>query len=247
MKYAVRVLLCLLPTFAYANELVSRPNDVGPRNFNHAKKVLPRVYADRESDFYCACPYRGKEMNLQACGVKPRKQAARAQRLEWEHVVPAWTIGHQRICWQTKINGKTGGRRHCARTDPEFLRAEGDLVNLVPAVGEINGDRSNYGYSVWTNTPAPMYGQCQTIVDFQSRAIQPRPAIRGEIARIQFYMADMYRLRLSRQESRLFCAWAKQFPISPWEKLRDSRIVALQGNGNPYVQQADTIKRRCPS
>lgn len=247
MKYAVCCLLFAYVPFAHAQALVTGPNDVGPRNFTHAKEVLPRVYSGHENDFYCNCPFQGKEMDLQACGVRPRKQAVRAQRLEWEHVVPAWAIGHQRQCWQTKIDGRMGGRRHCTRSDPDFVRAEGDLVNLVPAVGEINGDRSHYGYGAWTQNPQPMYGQCQTIIDFKQRAIQPRPAVRGEIARIQFYMADTYRLRLSRQDSRLFCAWAHQFPVSQWERLRDSRIVALQGYGNRYVQQPDAIKQRCRS
>jgi len=247
MKYAVCFSLLFAACSAHANTLVSHPNEVGPRNFTRAKQVLPRVYDGREKDFYCACPYQGKKMDLQACGVTPRKQVERAERLEWEHVVAAWTIGHQRQCWQTKIDGKLGGRRHCARTDPEFVRAEGDLVNLVPAVGEINGDRSNYGFSVWTQKPEPMYGQCQTVVDFKLRAIQPRPAVRGEIARIHFYMADTYQLRLSRQDVRLFCAWAKQFPVSDWERLRDERITAMQGYGNPYVQQPAVMARRCPS
>lgn len=91
-----------------------------------------------------------------------------------------------------------------------------------------------------------LYGTCQTVVDFKQRAIQPRPAVRGEIARIQFYMADTYRLRLSRQ-SRLFCAWARQFPVSDWERLRDQRITALQGHGNPYVQTPAIIAQRCPA
>lgn len=247
MKYVAVLVLSAIAPLACAEALVSGPDRIGPRNFAQAKKVLHHVYSGYEKDFYCDCPFKGKNMDLQACGVHPRKQPQRAQRLEWEHVVPAWAIGHQRQCWQTRIEGRLGGRQHCTRHDPDFVRAEGDLVNLVPSVGEINGDRSHYGYSVWTQNPEPMYGQCQTIVDFKQRAIQPRPVVRGEIARIQFYMADTYQLRLSRQETRLFCAWAKQFPVSDWERLRNRRIVALQGYGNPYVQQPDAVKQRCPS
>lgn len=247
MKYAVCFLLAMAASAVHADTLVTRKQDVGPRNFSRAKQVLPQVYAGHEKDFYCGCPYEGKRMNLQACNVTPRKQATRAERLEWEHVVPAWAIGHQRQCWQTRIDGKLGGRQHCSRHDPDFVRAEGDLVNLVPSVGEINGDRSHYGFNAWTSRPTPMYGTCETVVDFKQRAIQPRPAVRGEIARIQFYMADTYQLRLSRQESRLFCAWARQFPVSDWERLRDQRITALQGHGNPYVQTPVVIAQRCPA
>lgn len=65
----------------------------------------------------------------------------RATRIEWEHIVPAWVMGHQRQCWQK------GGRKSCTDTDPVFREMEADLHNLAPAIGEVNGDRSNYLYS----------------------------------------------------------------------------------------------------
>jgi len=246
MRRLLVLALCFLSPVAYATDgLVSRPTEVGPRSFSNAKKVMPRVYAGHERDIYCGCPYSGKTMDLDACGYVPRKQAARAARLEWEHVVPAWSIGHQRQCWQAKVDGRQGGRKHCTRTDPEFRRAEGDLVNLVPSVGEVNGDRSHFGFSVWQHRPEPIYGQCETVVDFKRRAVQPRAFVRGEIARIQLYMSQTYQMRLSRQDLRLFCAWARQHPVSDWERLRDRRIVALQGHGNRYVSEPGAVDERC--
>lgn len=59
-----------------------------------------------------------------------------------EHIVPAWTFGHQRQCW------KNGGRENCANDDPVFKAMEADLFNLYPAVGEVNGDRSNFNYGM---------------------------------------------------------------------------------------------------
>jgi len=246
MKYFAALLLCAIPFTSIAEpEFVSGKTDVGPRNFRQAKNVLPQIYSGREEDFYCGCAYTGKTMDLASCGYQVRKQATRAARLEWEHVVPAWVIGHQKQCWQAKVNGKAGGRKHCTKVDSSFRKAEGDLVNLVPSIGEVNGDRSNYGFSVWQSDAPSMYGQCETAVDFKRRAVQPRPDVRGEIARIQFYMADTYSLNLSRQETRLFCAWAKQHPVSEWEVIRNKRIIALQGQGNPYVSSPAKSGARC--
>lgn len=230
------------PVFA---DLVTRPDAVGPRDFRNAKKVLPRVYRGLEQDFYCGCPYTGKEMDLKSCGYQPRKQQTRAERLEWEHVVPAWVLGHQRMCWQEKVKGKSGGRKNCTDNDPVFARAEGDLINLVPSVGEVNGDRQNFRFSIWTDKPTPMYGQCQTVVDFKERRVQPRKEVRGRIARIQFYMAARYDLKLSREDQRIFCAWARAYPVDAWERQRDERIVKLQGNGNPFVSDAGAITKVC--
>ena len=210
-------------------ELVSGRTSVGQRDFNRAKQVLPDVFRGMESDFYCGCAYKGKEMDLASCGYTPRKSATRAQRLEWEHVVPAWVLGHQRQCWQN------GGRKNCSDNDPQFKSAEGNLVNLVPSVGEVNGDRSNFAYSAWTSKPEPMYGQCKTIVDFKNKKAQPREEVRGRIARIHFYMYERYQLRLAKQDQQLMCAWAKTYPVDAWEVKRNQRIVKLQGDGNHFV------------
>ncbi len=215
-------------------ELVTGRTATGQRDFNRAKQVLPDVFRGMESDFYCGCAYKGKEMDLASCGYTPRKSETRASRLEWEHVVPAWVLGHQRQCWQN------GGRKNCSDNDPQFKSAEGNLVNLVPSVGEVNGDRSNFSYSAWTSKPEPMYGQCKTIVDFKNKKAQPREEVRGRIARIHFYMYERYQLKLSRQDQQLMCAWAKTYPVDDWEIKRDQRIVKLQGDGNHYVSERKT-------
>lgn len=163
----------------------------------------------------------------------------RAKKLEWEHVVTAWTLGHQRQCWQ---NG--GGRKACG-ADPAFARAEGDLVNLVPAVGEVNNDRSNLPFSVWTQRPQTIYGQCQTVVDFKAGAVQPRPEVRGRIARIYMYMHETYSLRMSGQDKQLMCAWARSTPVDQWELTRDRRIAARQGNGNRFVTDPKAVANYC--
>ncbi len=102
-----------------------------PRTFSEAKKVAWKLYAPQSTEFYCGCKYTGNRVDLKACGYVPRKNANRAARIEWEHIVPAWQIGHQRQCWQD------GGRKNCTRHDDVFKRAEADLHNLVPSIGEV--------------------------------------------------------------------------------------------------------------
>lgn len=240
---ALSLLIGLLWVYpAAATDLVSRKNEIGHRNFNQAKKILPDVYEGLNTTFYCSCPYTDKKVDLNACGYRIRKDPRRAARVEWEHVVPAWAIGHQRQCWQE------GGRSNCAKNDPVYAKAEGDLHNLTPAIGEINNDRSNYGFSVWTRNPGPdstMYGKCQMLVDFKGRKVQPPENVRGKIARITFYMVNEYHLALSDQERRLYCVWAKAYPVDRWEQVRNQRIAAVQGNTNPFVSNPNLIDRVC--
>ena len=222
-----------------ATPLIRGKNGVGHRDFASAKKVLPRVFAGIEEDFYCGCRYTGKEVDLASCGYVARKNENRASRIEWEHVVPAAHLGLQQQCWQQ------GGRKNCSGKDAAFDQMEGDLNNLVPAVGEVNGDRSNMSYGAWTRSPEHVYGQCASVPDFKNKRFQPREEVRGRAARISLYMYSRYDLAMSRQDKQLWCAWAKTYPVDPWERTRNARILTLQGEGNPLVSDSAALSKLC--
>ncbi|QKJ88567.1 DNA-specific endonuclease I [Paramixta manurensis] len=223
-------LLLLSPLTAYSLNL----NNYHQNSFQQAKTFAANINADAPGSFYCGCKisWHGKKgvPNLASCGYQVRKNANRAHRIEWEHVVPAWQFGHQRQCWQN------GGRKKCAK-DAGYRRIESDLHNLQPAIGEVNGDRDNFMYGQW-NGGGGQYGQCAMKVDFKAKRAEPPARARGAIARIYFYMRDRYQLTLSRQQTQLMTAWNRQYPVSAWECERDNRIARVQGNHNPYVQQA---------
>lgn len=206
----------------------------GINNFSQAKAAAAKINQDAPGSFYCGCriDWQGKKgiPDLAGCGYQVRKNAQRAQRIEWEHVVPAWQFGHQLQCWQD------GGRKNCNK-DATYRQIETDLHNLQPAIGEVNGDRNNFMYSQW-NGGAGQYGQCSMKVDFKNKQAEPPARARGAIARTYFYMRDRYQLRLSRQQTQLFEVWNRQYPVSQWECQREARIAKVQGNHNPYIQQA---------
>lgn len=210
--------------------LLALPVQAAP-SFTQSKKILTDIYTDNPQTFYCDCRYtqEGKKLTPEwaACGYKPRKNANRASRIEWEHVMPAWVFGHQRMCWQE------GGRKNC-RNDPVFREMEADMHNLVPAIGEVNGDRSNYGFGMIEGEPR-VYGACDMEIDFKARRAEPPEHRRGDIARTYFYMRDRYGIRLSKQETRLLEAWARMDPVDEWERQRNARITRKQGNANPYI------------
>lgn len=209
-----------------------------PNSFYKAKKVSTKIYQDNQQSFYCGCDYKGKlkankkskrlTPDWSTCGYVPRKNKNRASRIEWEHVMPAHHFGHQRQCWQK------GGRKAC-RKDPVFKKMEADLHNLVPAIGEVNGDRSNYKFGMLEGEKRA-YGSCDVEIYFKGKRVEPRPEVRGDIARIYFYMRDEYNLKISRMQTKLFNAWSKTDPVDDWERLKNKRVKSIQGKGNPYVQ-----------
>ena len=213
-------------------------------SFSKSKKILlKKIYFDNQISFYCSNPYeikqiKGKEKTLIIQDSKyfsPRneyyksgKPNTRAQRIEWEHVMPAHNFGKHLKCWQE------GGRKNC-RKDKTFKTMEADMHNLVPAIGEVNGDRSNYRYGA--DIPKVVqYGNCQFQIDFKAKRAYPKEDIRGDIARIYFYMSDKYNVRLSKQERKMMEVWDKQDPVSEWERIKNKRVQKLQGNFNPHIE-----------
>src|SRR5690606_1429689 len=82
-----------------------------PPTFEAAKKLArEQVYYDlnqgaEPGTLYCGCDWQwlgrsGGRVARESCGYRIRAQETRAARLEWEHIVPAHSFGHQRRCWQ---------------------------------------------------------------------------------------------------------------------------------------------------
>lgn len=208
-----------------------------PQSFSKAKRIAKKIYDGRHnSSFYCDCEIKwdGNKgiPDLEECGYKIRKQRTRAERIEWEHVVPAWQFGHQRQCWQD------GGRSNCSKTDAKYRVMETDLHNLVPAVGEVNGDRSNFRFLPWNGQSGAFYGQCEAKVDFKQRAFDPPARSRGAIARTYLYMDEQYGFKLASAQKQLMEAWNKTYSVDAWECERNRLITKEQGNSNPFVETA---------
>lgn len=202
-------------------------------SFNSAKTSLKKIYSDQDTSFYCGCEMSYNEKKklipeFKNCGFEYRKNEKRANRIEWEHVLTAWDFGHQKTCWQE------GGRKACSK-EKDFKIMESDIHNLVPAIGEVNGDRSNRPIGMIASPDKDVYGKCKTTVSFDEDKLMPRNEVKGDIARIMFYMHDRYNLKMSKQNYKLYSVWHKQDPVSA-EELRIHNLKAKkQGNENPFV------------
>ena len=208
-------------------------------SFSQAKKVLTKAYQNElsgQTTIYCNATinWQGKKglPDLSAVGYKVRKQEIRANRIEWEHVMPAHHIAQNgnRQCW------KDGGRKNCERNDDWFKKASSDLHNLYPAVGEVNGDRSNYQFSAWKGEPGMgFYGKCTMKIDFKNRQAEPPDSAKGVVSRSYLYMSDKYDIKLSKSQRRLYEAWNRQFRAEPAECKRHEIVSKLQGSKNKYI------------
>ncbi len=233
---------------------------------NAKEKAEKEIYFDHLTTFYCECDYVFDDVNdldgdgnthetmimPETCGYRPRKPFTgsgkanlRATRIEWEHIVPAHAFGGHLDEWANKesfskcrkSNGKYISGRDCAyKLRDSFKRAHDDLNNLAPAVGELNGDRSNYNFSNLIGEPR-VYGKCDFEVDFNKRLVEPSNDVKGDIARTYFYMIKTHGAVISDETLLMMQQWNELDPVSEWECERNRRIEQAQGKGNNFVSE----------
>jgi deoxyribonuclease-1 len=206
--------------------------------------AIREVYRGHQTTFYCGSQYTQGKVVIHTNGYVPKKNSKRAHRLEWEHVVPAHAFGQSFKEWREghpdciDSKGKAFKGRNCARKVViKFRYMESDMYNLVPAIGEINGLRSNYSFAIIPGENRD-FGTCD--MEIQGRKVEPPPAVRGNIARIYWYMDSAYPGHgvISRKNRKLYKAWDEEDPVDDWECKRAKRIKGIQGNENPFVKKA---------
>lgn len=216
------------------------------KHFPQAKRLANEIHKDHPYTIYCNCRYSDHDIDLKSCGYQVHKDAKRAARLEWEHVVPAEAFGQSFADWregtsQCVRHGKKYKGRKCAQNNPEFSRIEADLYNLWPEVGELNGLRSNFTMAELGAEKSGQgnFGGCRAKIE--DRKFEPMPNAKGRVARVYMYMDQAYPGRgiISEKNRNLFEAWDKLHPADEWECQRAKKIKAIQGNENPI------LKARC--
>ena len=210
-------------------------------HFRRAKRHVYRLFKDRLRTFYCGCSYVGKAIDSKRCSFKSEMHKKRVNRTEIEHVVPVhafgqsfseWRNGHKRCV--DKKGRRFKGRRCASLISQDFNRMSSDLYNLRPTVGAVNALRSNFRMGL-IEGEARQFGACD--MEIEDRVFEPRPSIRGDIARIYFYMDAAYPGRgiVGKKQLKLLKVWHRGDPVSEEERALTLKIKALQGNDNPFV------------
>ena len=213
------------------------------KSFLKSKKLLIKIYEPNAFTFYCGCSFKLKKPKLSSCGYIPKQDNERANRVEWEHVVPVSDFGHSFSEWKNghpkcvnKKGKKYKGRKCAAKVNREFRLMLADMHNLFPAIGEVNGTRSNYPMSIIKGEERK-FGECD--FEIKTKKIEPRKTIRGDIARVYMYMDYVYPGRgiISEDNKKLFEIWNQNDPVDSWECERAKRIDEIQGNTNVFVKK----------
>ena len=206
------------------------------KSFHRSKRILAtKIYNKHRVAFYSGCTYRVRDKKLvptfNTCGYKVRKTRTRARRIEWEHIVPAHRFGKDLMCWNR------GGRGYCRTNNPKFAEMEADMHNLVPAIGEINGDRSNFPYGEVPNEPRAYGKDIDMEVDFKLDVAEPPTNRLGDIARVYLYMNSKYGMPLGKEELKRLISWNNGDPVDKWEIEKNEMVKEYQGDDNSFVSE----------
>ncbi|MCG9760862.1 endonuclease [Pseudoalteromonas sp. Isolate6] len=140
-----------------------------------------------------------------------------------------------------------------------------DLHHLRPADRNINGLHSNYGYDIGgeiINDKLADGSEVPTSIrlDKVNESFEPSDKAKGQVARMLFYMAVRYEVNELNEYEKMpdlvlmdknekasqpwigdLCTllkWHTEFPVSNFEIERNNKVMAIQGNRNPFIDNS---------
>lgn len=208
------------------------PKPLSQRQFTN---YLQTIYQDHRITFFCEQPF-SEEGNIHSRHCK--NCASINTPIQWMPIVSKHQFARHLNCYREKLcmskNGQLfKGLRCCKESDLTYQKMDMDLHNYVPE-GELKSQRKRYRFGLIPNK-IEIQG-CHFYVDKKNKIIEPSPKNRGMIARTFLYMHDTYHIPLSQEEKILYQEWHQQYAISNWERLRNEKISAIQGNSNHYIK-----------
>jgi endonuclease I len=130
-----------------------------------------------------------------------------------------------------------------------------DLFQVIPSESNANSAKNNYPLGVVKGSVSYSNPRMKTGKDANNRMVfEPCDEYKGDFARIYFYVATCYpdvnwenrsdvNVSFKREDYPtlkadilpLLLQWAKNDPVCEWEKTRNERVYAEQGNRNPFI------------
>ncbi len=222
------------------------------------KEMLDNIYFDHKQTLYCGVTWNSRKKiklpkgfklpNLRKVdftlydNVSAEELQRKAERMEWEHIVPAQNFGKTFTEWSNGHKNCTfdGGKRYkgrkCAeQQSEEFRYMYTDMYNLYPSIGAVNFLRAHFNMTQFDTGIPVTFGTCQ--MKISRNKVEPPDNMKGLIARTYLYMQSTYpRYRIGEPMRGVLNAWNKKYPITKWECVRAYRIEKLQGNANGIVK-----------
>jgi deoxyribonuclease-1 len=170
-----------------------------------------KIYPDGGSTFYCRTQFS-----------KP------SPVLNVGHIYPASWISEHLGC---------RSERTCMRTHEQYSVILSDMHNMVPVDAYHYFKIKSSIFGSLDDSIEP--GECG--VRKRLHLIDPPDTVKGDVARIHFYMHTQHGLPLNSNYAFLK-EWHRSDPPDADEIAKNARIKAAQGNENPYISNPELIE-----
>ena len=243
----VKGAICFVLSVSLLSSVFAYAQNVQITSFSKAKQFLLKdVYTDYFKTVYCHATYHpeNKKILTYPLFFDRTIMQNRSDRIEYEHIVPAenfggilpeWKNGHKSC--QTK--GKPYKGRRCAeKANHSFKLMQADMYNLYPAIGSVNGVRSNKQFVQLPRFVPSSFGTCHFKISDDKA--EPPNRSKGIVARTHLYFDEVYfpQFKLSNKQTLLMIEWHLKYPVTQWECIRTYRIEQIQKSENLITKQA---------
>lgn len=174
------------------------------------KNLWGNLYKDGGETYYCGKPFKKKTALLTETHIYTK----------------SWIKDHLNC----------GSMRQCENDSSQFFSIVTDLQNIVVSEAQIQIKLNNTVFGLLDDSVVK--NACG--IRQRMHLVEPPDTVKGDIARIMFYMHDKYKLPLVSSLPDLI-RWSEIDPPSPEEIERNDKINAIQGNSNRFVTNPEQI------
>lgn len=121
-----------------------------------------------------------------------------------------------------------------------------DLHHLFPSDMKANSTRNNYPFAEVNGRPT--HATCQDSAIGNSLeggvySFEPPLEHRGNVARAMVYFSVRYEMPIDDVQKKYFVKWNLEDPVDQEEIIRQEKIMAIQGNRNPFIDHPELLQR----
>ncbi len=121
------------------------------------------------------------------------------------------------------------------------LPANSDLHHLFVTSKLTNSKRANLPFCKVESEFWSHGGSLQGIDMYSQDCFEPVDKSKGDVARALFYFSVRYDYEIESDVEVVLKQWHKKFPVTSANKIRNSQILDLQGNSNPFIEYPQLV------
>ena len=211
IKYAFAISVGILASFSVTAD--------GQTKIDDPKKAMKDIfwddlYSNGGESFFCNQPFEGK-----------------TRRITAGHIYNTQRIIDHYDC---------GTKSRCRRSNTDYKYAASDLHNIYPISPRVELNRRSSRYAELPNNKDQFPNlNCSYKSYFQT--VEPADEIKGNIARIIFYMHDSYDLPIL-DGVQMLMEWNESDPVDQQEIDRNILVEKIQGNRNRFIDNPHAVK-----